>query len=109
MEQNVYQTDTRSEYEPAGTRSLAAWFTQFSSILTQSTNITDLTGSLTLIMNEVFIFEKSWGAERRGKDKIGAMANYLLRGSGVVFWGFSISSFGKLKMREGTSYVGEYT
>lgn len=38
-------------------------------------HITDPAGLITLLMNEIPVFEKSWGAERRGKDKIDAMAD----------------------------------
>lgn len=38
-------------------------------------HFTDLAGLITFLMNEILVFEKSWGAERRGKDKIDAMAD----------------------------------
>lgn len=90
MAQSVYQMDTRSEYDSLGTQSFVSCFTQFSSILTQPTLFTGLAVLITLIRNEILVFEKSWGAERRGKDKIDAGADQLLRGvgGGWVFFGW---------------------
>lgn len=72
MDQNVYQMDTKVDMNHLAHEA----FTQFSSVLTESTQITNLAGFITLTRNKILVFEKSWGVERRTKkDKIDAMTD----------------------------------